>query len=102
MDDAARIITRRPVGRCSCGAGGATVVRCPPPDLHLSRYGSAVPAPVCDEPAWPVFLREVTGFVSPGPARPDAAEAVRTLTARERNVLARAAAGDDNDAIAAA
>ncbi|RTL63445.1 MAG: alpha/beta fold hydrolase [Pseudonocardiaceae bacterium] len=57
---------------------------------------------LADEPAWPVFLREVTGFVAPSAARPGAAEAVRTLTARERAVLARAAAGDDNDAIAAA
>lgn len=57
---------------------------------------------LADEPAWPVFLREVTAFVGPAPSRPDAVEAVRTLTDRERDVLARAATGDDNDAIAAA
>jgi len=57
---------------------------------------------LADEPAWPIFLREVTDFVAPAPARPDVAEAVRTLTARERDVLRLAAAGNDNDAIAAA
>ncbi|GAY12967.1 alpha/beta fold hydrolase [Pseudonocardia sp. N23] len=57
---------------------------------------------LADEPAWPVFLREVTGFVAPDAARPDVTQAVRTLTDRERDVLRLAAAGHDNDAIAAA
>jgi pimeloyl-ACP methyl ester carboxylesterase/DNA-binding CsgD family transcriptional regulator len=62
---------------------------------------------LADEPAWPVFLRDVTDFVSadstPAPTpRPDAAHALEVLTAREREVLRLVAGGQDNRDIAAA
>jgi pimeloyl-ACP methyl ester carboxylesterase/DNA-binding CsgD family transcriptional regulator len=58
-----------------------------------------------DEPAWPVFLREVTDFLAPDrsaaePAAPSS-DPTAMLTARERDVLTLAAEGHDNDAIAA-
>lgn len=60
---------------------------------------------LADEPAWPVFLREVTDFLAPD-RRSDAAAEVghdvaSLLTARELDILRLAAAGRDNDAIAA-
>jgi DNA-binding CsgD family transcriptional regulator len=54
-----------------------------------------------DEPAWPVFLHEVASFVAPDAMGPRSRDAVRSLTARERDVLRLAASGQDNDAIAA-
>jgi len=53
-----------------------------------------------DEPAWPVFLREVTEFLAEGTAAP--AEDLRAvLSPREIEVLSLAARGDDNAEIAA-
>jgi DNA-binding CsgD family transcriptional regulator len=61
---------------------------------------------LADEPAWPVFLREVTEFVTADrepvtPPSPDA-HALDALTAREREVLRLVAAGQDNRDVAAA
>ena len=63
---------------------------------------------LADEPAWPVFLRELTEFLSHD-RPPDAAEAAgavaddvaAVLSPRELDILALAAQGHDNDAIAA-
>lgn len=53
-----------------------------------------------DEPAWPVFLREVTEFLAEG-AAPETGDDPRTvLSARELEVLELAAHGRDNAAIA--
>jgi pimeloyl-ACP methyl ester carboxylesterase/DNA-binding CsgD family transcriptional regulator len=57
-----------------------------------------------DEPAWPVFLREVTEFLGAERAAPSGdptADPRRVLSARELEVLALAAQGRDNAAIAA-
>jgi ATP/maltotriose-dependent transcriptional regulator MalT len=57
-----------------------------------------------DEPAWPVFLREVADFLAAdvAPASIDPAEdPAAVLSPRELDVLTLAAAGQDNDAIAA-
>jgi len=59
---------------------------------------------LADEPAWPVFLREVTEFlaadrVSTPPAVAD--DLTSVLSPRELDILALAAQGRDNDAIAA-
>ena len=57
-----------------------------------------------DEPAWPVFLREVTAFLAPdrASAAPTVAEDVASvLSPRELDILGLAAQGRDNDAIAA-
>ena len=58
-----------------------------------------------DEPAWPVFLREVTDFLSPddaaAPALPEARDPREVLSGRELEVLTLAAQGFDNAAIAA-
>lgn len=54
------------------------------------------------EPAWPVFLREVTDFLGADavpPAR-DGSDPRAVLSAREIEVLSLAARGDDNAAIA--
>jgi pimeloyl-ACP methyl ester carboxylesterase/DNA-binding CsgD family transcriptional regulator len=59
---------------------------------------------LANEPAWPVFLREVTAFVAPDrrPAPPVEADRVASvLSPRELDILALAAEGRDNDAIAA-
>jgi pimeloyl-ACP methyl ester carboxylesterase/DNA-binding CsgD family transcriptional regulator len=56
-----------------------------------------------DEPAWPVFLREVTEFLAAdAPVVPDVGSDPRDLlSARELEVLTLAAQGRDNAAIAA-
>jgi pimeloyl-ACP methyl ester carboxylesterase/DNA-binding CsgD family transcriptional regulator len=59
---------------------------------------------LADEPAWPVFLREVTEFLAPDrvTALPAAADDVASmLSPRELDILNLAAKGLDNDAIAA-
>ena len=59
---------------------------------------------LADEPAWPVFLREVTQFLAPDrvTAVPVVADDVASmLSPRELDVLRLAAEGRDNDAIAA-
>lgn len=54
-----------------------------------------------DEPAWKVFMNEVTAFLAPddGATIPRSA-AVEALSARELDVLRLVAAGHDNEAIA--
>ena len=59
---------------------------------------------LADEPAWPVFLREVTQFLAPDrltalPATTD--DVVAVLSPRELDILRLAAEGHDNNAIAA-
>ncbi|WP_279526917.1 alpha/beta fold hydrolase [Microbacterium sp. BK668] len=57
-----------------------------------------------DEPAWPVFLREVSDFIAPDrlpDAAPDPEDLAAILSPRELEILRLAAAGRDNDAIAA-
>jgi pimeloyl-ACP methyl ester carboxylesterase/DNA-binding CsgD family transcriptional regulator len=58
-----------------------------------------------DEPAWPVFLREVTAFLAEDrveePPRTGGPDPSELLSARELDVLALAAEGCDNDVIAA-
>jgi pimeloyl-ACP methyl ester carboxylesterase/DNA-binding CsgD family transcriptional regulator len=59
---------------------------------------------LADEPAWPAFLREIAAFIEPDrQGRPGAiADDVAALvTRRELDILRLAAAGYDNDAIAA-
>jgi pimeloyl-ACP methyl ester carboxylesterase/DNA-binding CsgD family transcriptional regulator len=62
---------------------------------------------LADEPAWPVWLREVTDFLSadrallPPDPIPAAVPALSVLSPRELDVLNLAAQGLDNDAIAA-
>jgi pimeloyl-ACP methyl ester carboxylesterase/DNA-binding CsgD family transcriptional regulator len=58
-----------------------------------------------DEPAWPVFLRELTDFLT-ADRKPELRHAVDDVAAmlspRELDILHRAAQGFDNDAIASA
>ena len=58
---------------------------------------------LADEPAWPVFLREVTEFIAPDRVVPTAVadDLASVLSPRELDILALAAKGRDNDAIAA-
>ena len=72
------------------------------PDARLVPLESRNHILLEDEPAWPVFVDEVTEFL--GPDRPAAAtEAVDSvLSARELEVLRLAADGLDNEAIAIA
>jgi pimeloyl-ACP methyl ester carboxylesterase/DNA-binding CsgD family transcriptional regulator len=53
-----------------------------------------------DEPAWPVFLGEVTEFLAPERRTAPAADAAAMLSPRELDVLRLAAEGQDNAAIA--
>jgi pimeloyl-ACP methyl ester carboxylesterase/DNA-binding CsgD family transcriptional regulator len=59
---------------------------------------------LADEPAWPVFLDEVTQFLAPDrvagwPSAPE--EVASALSPRELEILRLAAGGSDNNAIAA-
>ncbi len=60
---------------------------------------------LADEPAWPVFMREMTAFLQPdrAVARPvvDSDDVASLVSPRELDILRLAAAGFDNDAIAA-
>lgn len=53
---------------------------------------------LADEPAWPVFVRELHDFV--GVAAPPTTTAIAELSERERDVLELVAAGMSNDEIA--
>jgi pimeloyl-ACP methyl ester carboxylesterase/DNA-binding CsgD family transcriptional regulator len=58
---------------------------------------------LADEPAWPVFIAEVESFLLEDAQRmptPAGVDAVALLSRRERDVLALAAQGQDNAAIA--
>jgi pimeloyl-ACP methyl ester carboxylesterase/DNA-binding CsgD family transcriptional regulator len=70
------------------------------PNARLAALDSANHILLEDEPAWPVFLAEVTAFLEPDAASPRSRDAIRSLTGRERDVLRLAAAGADNDSIA--
>jgi DNA-binding NarL/FixJ family response regulator len=60
---------------------------------------------LADEPAWPVFLQEVTAFLEPDRQqqtdRGTAVDVVEVVSPRELEILRLAAAGRDNEAIAA-
>jgi DNA-binding CsgD family transcriptional regulator len=58
---------------------------------------------LADEPAWPVFLREIAAFVEPdrSVATADPAPRLAALTPREYDILRLAAAGRNNADIAA-
>jgi DNA-binding NarL/FixJ family response regulator len=60
---------------------------------------------LADEPAWPVFLREITQFMAldrvTGPPAVGDEQVASLLSPRELDILSLAAQGRDNDAIAA-
>jgi pimeloyl-ACP methyl ester carboxylesterase/DNA-binding CsgD family transcriptional regulator len=59
---------------------------------------------LADEPAWPTFLREIADFLKPDRQRGPAVigdDVAALVSARELDILRLAAAGYDNDAIAA-
>ena len=59
---------------------------------------------LADEPAWPAFMREITDFIEPDRQRaPEvvADDVAALISPRELDILRLAAAGYDNDAIAA-
>ncbi|WP_200958987.1 alpha/beta fold hydrolase [Nocardioides sp. Root190] len=66
------------------------------PDARLVMLESRNHVLLADEPAWPVFLHEVEAFL----AEDRAGVPVSNLSAREREILALAAEGLDNSAIA--
>lgn len=66
------------------------------PDARLVMLESRNHVLLADEPAWPVFLREVASFV----AEDQVGVPVSHLSVREREILALAAEGLDNAAIA--
>jgi pimeloyl-ACP methyl ester carboxylesterase/DNA-binding CsgD family transcriptional regulator len=57
---------------------------------------------LADEPAWPVFMREMTAFLAPDRGSASAAvdDVASVLSPRELDILGLAAEGRDNDAIA--
>lgn len=81
--------------KLAAGIRGARLVALPS-DNHVV---------LADEPAWRVFLREVTDFLAPDrtpePAAPTDVEVTSLLSPRELDILRLAARGHDNDAIAA-
>ncbi|HEY6746973.1 MAG TPA: alpha/beta fold hydrolase [Mycobacteriales bacterium] len=70
------------------------------PNARLVPLDSSNHIMLRDEPAWRVFVDEVREFLAPDGVGRMPSHAVRTLTARERDVLRLAAAGHDNEAIA--
>ena len=74
------------------------------PDARIVPLDSSNHILLADEPAWPVFLREVEAFMEPDArsARADRAPVANSsaLTGREREILRLTADGLTNDAIA--
>jgi DNA-binding CsgD family transcriptional regulator len=73
------------------------------PNARLVPLDSANHILLADEPAWPVFLRELETFMAPDAARylaGGAAQGVADLTTREREIVRLAANGLTNAAIA--
>ena len=73
------------------------------PNARLVPLDSANHILLADEPAWPVFLRELEAFMAPDAARFAAggtAPGVAELTGREREIVRLAANGLTNAAIA--
>jgi pimeloyl-ACP methyl ester carboxylesterase/DNA-binding CsgD family transcriptional regulator len=73
------------------------------PEARLVTLDSANHILLADEPAWPVYLSELTAFLAPErrPAEaPTGAPAKADLTDREQEILRLAARGLDNVAIA--
>jgi pimeloyl-ACP methyl ester carboxylesterase/DNA-binding CsgD family transcriptional regulator len=71
------------------------------PDARLVALESDNHILLEDEPAWPVFVREVTEFLAEDPAPDLGGDPRGVLSARELEVLTLAARGHDNAAIAA-
>lgn len=71
------------------------------PDSRLVILESDNHILLADEPAWPVFMAEVSTFLGADAAPDDGAPALSMLSAREREILLLAAEGLDNAAIAA-
>lgn len=69
------------------------------PHARLLPLDSRNHLPLADEPAWPVFVRELNSFLGT-PAAPPAAP-TEALSAREREVLRLVSAGLGNEEIAA-
>jgi pimeloyl-ACP methyl ester carboxylesterase/DNA-binding CsgD family transcriptional regulator len=74
------------------------------PDAHLVILESANHILLADEPAWRVFVDELRAFLAPlrWPAAQRDVGEVSRLSAREREILELAAAGQDNTQIARA
>ncbi len=72
------------------------------PDARLVPLESRNHILLEDEPAWPVFVAEVTEFLRPDRPAPATAAVDAVLSARELEVLRLVADGLDNEAIAAA
>ena len=68
------------------------------PKARLLPLYSRNHLPLADEPAWPVFVRELRGFLGSAPAPPVAA--TEKLSSRELEVLRLVAAGLSNEQIA--
>jgi DNA-binding CsgD family transcriptional regulator len=69
------------------------------PGARLVSLDSANHILLADEPAWPVFLAELTAFLAPD-RRPTRSASRAELTDREQEILRLAAHGLDNVAIA--
>jgi pimeloyl-ACP methyl ester carboxylesterase/DNA-binding CsgD family transcriptional regulator len=72
------------------------------PDVRLVPLESRNHIVLEDEPAWPVFVEEIEGFMAADGAPTASAALDRVLSPRELEVLQLAADGLDNDAIAGA
>ena len=69
------------------------------PGARLLPLSSRNHLPLANEPAWPVFLRELRAFLGSAPAPPSAAH--EALSPREREVLLLVTSGLSNEEIAA-
>jgi pimeloyl-ACP methyl ester carboxylesterase/DNA-binding CsgD family transcriptional regulator len=69
------------------------------PGAHLAPLDSTNHILLANEPAWPVFLREIRAFMGDDES-PSPNPSLSALTARELDVLRCAATGADNEAIA--
>jgi pimeloyl-ACP methyl ester carboxylesterase/DNA-binding CsgD family transcriptional regulator len=81
----------------------ARLLACSIPGAGLVPLDSRNHILLADEPAWPVFLREVTAFIEPDrgtPAVTQQRDPVVELTGREFEILRLAAAGRSNTEIA--
>ena len=83
-----------------CRSADGTRVAARVPGARLVALDSDNHFTLADEPAWPVYVEELMGFLAADRIAPGPAAALRLLTDRELDVLRLVGQGHDNAGVA--